>query len=104
MYTRQKVLSFQFLYTGGNNTCRTEQKTAEKSKSQDNRTENKRQKKRTIQKTTEKRRNRRELDKVKKKNEKHCESCATPNKLLKIYQGQQNKKQWRKTKKKTQNP
>lgn len=60
MYTRQKILSFQFLYTGGNNTCRTEQETAEKNKTQDSE-----RKRRTEQETTEK--------KTKKNNEEQGE-------------------------------
>lgn len=55
MYTRQKVLSFQFLYTGGNNTCRT--------------AKNRRQQKRL--KTQDGEGKRRMEQKIKDKEEKH---------------------------------
>lgn len=77
MYTRQNVLSVSFLYTGGIRSDRTEEKTAKKNK--------------TRQKAKRKnnRKNKGALDEAKKnKEERVCESCATPMKeIFKIYPG-----------------
>lgn len=91
MYTRHKVLKFPFLYSGGNNTCRTEQKTVKRiirhktvkqreQKIKDNRKGDWTQQRRTVVKDVE------------------SESCATPSKLLKIEHRKQNKRKYRKAK------
>lgn len=85
MYTRHKVLKFPFLYSGGNNTCRTEQETVKKNKTSNGET------KRRDRKENWTRQRRTVTD-------AESESCATPSKLLKIYHGQQNKRQCRKAK------
>lgn len=69
MYTRQT----RFLYTGGNNTCKTEQKTAEK---------NEKKHKKTKEDKTRKRTNRKQKIEQKAKRtlrNKESGSCATPN-------------------------
>lgn len=67
MYTRHKVLKFPFLYSGGNNTCRTEQKTVKRII-----------KRKTVKQSEQKiKEQKRRLDTAKKNSEER----ATPSKL-----------------------
>lgn len=102
MYTRQKVLSFKFLYTGGNYTCRTEQ--------------NRRQQKRRKHKTVKERRTSRKCREIREQNRRKQnrqenltkrratmknmvnKSCATQNKLFKNLLWTANKRQRREAK------